>query len=187
VAFGTGVVVYYWLLAICLVAAFSNSIYAFSAALLDGRTVALDEFRGKVLLIVNTASKCGFTPQYAGLEALYREYRDRGLVVLGFPCNQFGRQEPGTAGEIASFCERNYGVSFPLFAKIDVNGENAHPLYRFLNRERPAGFRFLLGNRIRWNFTKFLVGRDGRVVARFGPRARPAGLAARIEELLRQG
>lgn len=161
-----------------------SPIYAFSAELLDGRTIALDQFRDKVLLIVNTASKCGFTPQYAGLEALYREYRDRGLVVIGFPCNQFGRQEPGTAGEIASFCERNYGVSFPIFAKIDVNGKNAHPLYRFLSREKPAEFGFLLGNRIRWNFTKFLVAREGRVEARFGPSAKPAGLAANIEALL---
>ncbi len=117
-ALGTGVAVCYWPLAIYLLAAFSNSIYAYSAELLDGRAVALDEFRDKVLLIVNTASKCGFTPQYAGLEALYREYRDRGLEVLAFPCNQFGRQEPGTAGEIASFCQRNYGVSFPIFAKV---------------------------------------------------------------------
>jgi glutathione peroxidase len=183
-AFGAGVVVYYWLLAVFLLAASSNSVYSFSAELLNGRNLPLDEFRGKVLLIVNTASKCGFTPQYAGLEALYREYRDRGLVVLGFPCNQFGGQEPGTAGEIASFCERNYGVSFPMFAKIDVNGKNAHPLYRFLNQERPARFRFLLGNGIRWNFTKFLVARSGRVAARFGPKAKPAGLAAGIEELL---
>jgi glutathione peroxidase len=165
----------------------TNSIYSFSAYLLDGRTVALDQFRGKVLLIVNTASKCGFTPQYAGLEALYRDSRDRGLVVLGFPCNQFGHQEPGSADEIASFCERNFGVSFPLFAKIDVNGKDAHPLYRFLSRERPAGLHFLLGNRIRWNFTKFLVSRDGRVAARFGPGAKPARLAAGIEELLNQG
>jgi glutathione peroxidase len=166
--------------------AVDSPIYGFSAELLDGRTTALVEFRGKVLLIVNTASKCGFTPQYAGLEALYREYRERGLVVLGFPCNQFGRQEPGTSGEIASFCESNYGVSFPMFAKIDVNGKNAHPLYRFLNQERPAGFRFLLGNGIRWNFTKFLVGRDGRVVERFGPRTNPAALALKIEALLNQ-
>jgi glutathione peroxidase len=164
--------------------AFSNSIYAFSAVLLGGRTLALNEFQGKVLLIVNTASKCGFTPQYAGLEALYRDYRDRGLVVLGFPCNQFGRQEPGSAGEIASFCERNYGVSFPIFAKIDVNGANAHTLYRFLSREKPAGLRFLLGNRIRWNFTKFLVGRNGRVAARFGPSTKPSELAAMIEDLI---
>jgi glutathione peroxidase len=161
-----------------------STIYTFGAELLDGRTVSLNEFRGKVLLIVNTASKCGFTPQYAGLEELYRKYRDRGLVVLGFPCNQFGRQEPGTAGEIVSFCERNFGISFPMFAKIDVNGENAHPLYRFLNREKPAGFRFLMSEGIRWNFTKFLVGRDGRVVERFGSRTKPAGLAASIEALL---
>ena len=139
------------------------------------------------MLIVNTASKCGFTPQYAGLEALYRQYRDRGLVVLGFPCNQFGRQEPGTAEEISSFCEREFGVSFPIFAKIDVNGKNAHPLYRYLSREKPAALSFLLGNRIRWNFTKFLVGRDGRVVARVGPSVKPAGLAASIEELLSEG
>ncbi|MGD0914261.1 MAG: glutathione peroxidase [Terracidiphilus sp.] len=164
--------------------ALSNSIYAFTAELLDGRTLSLAEFRGKVQLIVNTASKCGFTPQYAGLEQLYGKYRGRGLEILGFPCNQFGRQEPGTAAEIASFCQRNYGVSFPIFAKIDVNGANAHPLYRFLNREKPAPLRFLLGNRIRWNFTKFLVGRDGRVVERFGPRVKPAALASSIEALL---
>jgi glutathione peroxidase len=164
--------------------ALSNSIYAFTAELLDGRTLSLAEFRGKVQLIVNTASKCGFTPQYAGLEQLYGKYRGRGLEILGFPCNQFGRQEPGTAAEIASFCQRNYGVSFPIFAKIDVNGANAHPLYRFLNREKPAPLRFLLGNRIRWNFTKFLVGRDGRVVERFGPRVKPAALTSSIEALL---
>lgn len=164
----------------------ANSVYTFSAELLDGQAIRLEEFRGKVLLIANTASQCGFTPQYAGLEALYREYREQGLVVLGFPCNQFGRQEPGTADEIASFCKRSYGVSFPMFAKIDVNGTNAHPLYHFLNREKPARFRFLLGNGIRWNFTKFLVGRDGRVIDRFGPRVKPAELAVRIEELLNQ-
>ena len=183
-AFGTGVVVYYWLLAIWLLAALSNSVYEFTAELLDGRNISLEEFRDKVLLVVNTASKCGFTPQYAGLEALYRQYRDRGLVVLGFPCNQFGRQEPGTAGEIAAFCERNYGVSFPIFAKIDVNGKNAHPLYRYLNRVKPARFRWILGDGIRWNFTKFLIGPDGRVEARFAPSAKPASLAADIEVLL---
>jgi glutathione peroxidase len=162
----------------------ANSIYAFSAELLDGRTIAFDEFRGQVLLIVNTASKCGFTPQYAQLEELYRSYKDRGFVVLGFPCNQFGQQEPGTAEEIASFCERNFGVSFPVFTRIEVNGRNAHPLYRFLNQEKPARFRILLGDGIRWNFTKFLVACDGRVVARFGPRIKPAGLAPTIEQLL---
>jgi glutathione peroxidase len=163
------------------------SIYAFSAELLDGGTACLGEFRGKVLLIVNTASKCGFTPQYAGLESLYRSYKDRGLMVLGFPCNQFGRQEPGTAAEIGAYCARNFEVSFPMFAKIDVNGGNAHPLYRFLNRERPASMRWLLGDGIRWNFTKFLVDRDGHVEARFGPRVKPEGLASKIEEMLNKG
>ncbi len=161
-----------------------RTIYGFNAELLDGRTIALDEFRGQVLLIVNTASRCGFTPQYAQLEELYRRYKGRGFAVLGFPSNQFGKQEPGTAEEIASFCERNFGVSFPVFAKIDVNGKNAHPLYRFLNQEKPARFRILLGDGIRWNFTKFLVARDGRVVARFGSRDKPAGLAPSIEEML---
>ena len=164
----------------------STSIYAFTAPLLDGRTAALDQFRGKVLLIVNTASKCGFTPQYAGLEELYRQYRDRGLVVLGFPCNQFGRQEPGTAADIASFCKSNYGVSFPVFSKIDVNGKNADPLFRFLNQQKPATLRWLLGNGIRWNFTKFLVARDGRVAARFAPAVKPARLARNIEALLNE-
>jgi glutathione peroxidase len=115
-----------------------GGIYQFSAKLLDGGSVSLEQFRGQVLLIVNTASKCGFTPQYAGLEHLYRRYRERGLVVLGFPCNQFGRQEAGSEGEIGAFCEKNYGVSFPMFSKIDVNGKNAHPLYQFLKRNRPG-------------------------------------------------
>ncbi len=127
-----------------------------------------------MLLIVNTASLCGFTPQYAGLEALYRTYRDRGLEVLGFPCNQFGAQEPGTEAEIGAFCEKNYGVTFPLFAKIDVNGPNAHPLYRFLRKEKPGLFwRSSVPGAIRWNFTKFLVDRKGRVVARYGPAKKP--------------
>src|SRR5215472_9375200 len=133
-----------------------GSVYDFSAPLLDGRMVSLAQFGGKVLLIVNTASKCGFTPQYAGLEALYREYRERGLEVLGFPCNQFGAQEPGSADEIGTFCERNYGVSFPIFGKIDVNGESAHPLYQFLKKNKPGLFGT---GRIKWNFTKFLVNR----------------------------
>ncbi|HUB52613.1 MAG TPA: glutathione peroxidase [Terracidiphilus sp.] len=165
----------------------NNSIYAFTAELLNGRTISLDEFRGNVLLIVNTASKCGFTPQYAGLEALYRQYRDCGLKVLGFPCNQFGRQEPGTAGEIAAFCESSYGVSFPIFSKIDVNGKNAHPLFKFLNRQKPASLIWLLGDGIRWNFTKFLIGRDGRVEARFAPSVEPARLGPNIEALLGAG
>ena len=162
-------------------------IYSFNAELLEGGKVSLGEFRGKVLLIVNTASKCGFTPQYAGLEELYRRYRERGLVVLGFPCNQFGRQEPGSGEEIAQFCARNYGVSFPMFARIEVNGKNAHPLYQFLNHEKPAALSFLLGNGIRWNFTKFLVGRDGEVTARYGPRVRPDALKPAIEALLDRG
>jgi len=136
-----------------------GSIYEFSARMLDGRAVSLEAFRGRVLLIVNTASQCGFTPQYAGLEELYRTYKERGLEVLGFPCNQFGRQEPGPAGEIGAFCERNYGVSFPLFEKIDVNGAEAHPLYRFLKRNRPGMLGFVGLDGIRWNFTKFLVGK----------------------------
>ncbi len=162
----------------------ASNIYAFSAPLLNGRVVQFEEFRGRVLLIVNTASRCGFTPQYEGLETLYRAYRERGLAVLGFPSNQFGRQEPGTAAEIASFCQSNYGVSFPLFAKIEVNGADAHPLYRYLKRRRPGRFRALTGGRIPWNFTKFLVARNGEVVARYGPRTKPAELASQIETLL---
>ncbi len=159
----------------------AETIYDFSAPLLDGRTVSLAEFRGRVLLIVNTASQCGFTPQYAGLEELYRAQRGRGFEVLGFPCNQFGSQEPGSAEEIGAFCERNYGVSFPIFAKVDVNGESAHPLYRFLKESKPGVFG---SERIKWNFTKFLVDRAGRVVDRFAPATNPQEIAARIEELL---
>jgi glutathione peroxidase len=158
-----------------------GSVYAFTAPLLDGRMISLAEFKGRVLLIVNTASKCGFTPQYAGLEELYRAHRDRGFEVLGFPSNQFGAQEPGTAEEIGAFCERNYGVSFPMFGKIDVNGSAAHPLYEFLKASRPG----LLGSeRIKWNFTKFLVDRTGKVVDRFAPATKPQEIAGRIEELL---
>jgi glutathione peroxidase len=146
-----------------------------------GKPVPLERYRGKVLLIVNTASKCGFTPQYKGLEALYQKYRAKGFVVLGFPCNQFGAQEPGSAEEIGSFCEINYGVTFPLFAKIEVNGDAAAPLYRHLKREKPG----LLGSEaIKWNFTKFLVDREGRVVERFAPNTEPEALAADIEKLL---
>lgn len=159
----------------------SESIYAFRAPLLDGRTVSLEEFKGRVLLIVNTASKCGFTPQYAGLEQLYRASKDRGFVVLGFPCNQFGQQEPGTAGEIGTFCQQSYGVTFPMFDKIEVNGPGAHALYQFLKREKPG----LLGTRaIKWNFTKFLVDRSGRVVARYAPAKKPGDLTPAIERLL---
>jgi glutathione peroxidase len=162
----------------------ARTAYAFSAPLLDGRSVAFEEYKGRVLLIANTASLCGFTPQYAGLEALYRAYRDRGLVVLGFPCNQFGRQEPGASADIGAFCEKNYGVSFPVFAKIDVNGPHAHPLYRFLKKEKPGILGFLTGGRISWNFTKFLVGRNGSVVGRYGPAAEPQSLIHAIEHLL---
>jgi glutathione peroxidase len=157
------------------------TLYGFSASLLDGRTVSLAEFKGSVLLIVNTASKCGFTPQYAGLEELYRANRDRGFTVLGFPCNQFGEQEPGSSEEISAFCERNYGVSFPIFARIDVNGPSAHPLYQFLKETRPGLFG---SERIKWNFTKFLVDRNGNVVNRFAPATKPREIAARIDELL---
>jgi glutathione peroxidase len=158
-----------------------GSLYDFSAELLDGRTIRLADFKGRVLLVVNTASQCGFTPQYAALEELYRANKDRGFAVLGFPCNQFGAQEPGSAEEIADFCQRNYGVSFPIFSKIDVNGRMAHPLYRHLKRSR----RGLLGTqRIKWNFTKFLVDRSGEVVARFAPSTAPGDLAGRIESLL---
>lgn len=163
-----------------------RTIYDFSAPLLDGRDQSLAQFRGQVLLIVNTASQCGFTPQYAALESLHRTYRDRGFSVLGFPSNQFGSQEPGSDPEIAAFCETRFGVTFPVFAKIEVNGPAAHPLYRFLKQERP-GILGILGNgSIRWNFTKFLVNRNGRVTARFGPARKPETLVAEIERLLEQ-
>ena len=148
---------------------------------LDGQTVALSDFAGRVLLIVNVASRCGFTPQYAGLEALYRQYQDRGLTVLGFPCDQFGHQEPGDAAQIAQFCSLNYEVSFPMFAKVEVNGAGAHPLYQWLKKEAPG----LLGTEaIKWNFTKFLIDAQGRVVRRFAPTDTPASLAQHIEPLL---
>jgi glutathione peroxidase len=161
-----------------------ETVYAYSAETLDGQPKSLAEFRGKVLLIVNTASQCGFTPQYAGLEQLHRSYKDQGLAVLGFPCNQFGSQEPGAAEEIGTFCERNYGVSFPMFAKIDVNGENAHPLYRFLKKEKPGLLGPLGGGAIRWNFTKFLVDRNGKIVGRYASTTKPESLAKDIEKLL---
>ena len=159
----------------------AGSVYEFSAQLLDGRSVSLADFKGRVLLIVNTASKCGFTPQYAGLEELYRGRQERGFAVLGFPSNQFGAQEPGPAQEIATFCERTYGVTFPMFAKIDVNGPAAHPLYQYLKESRPGLFG---SKRIKWNFTKFLVDRTGKVVDRFAPATKPQEIAGRIEELL---
>jgi len=152
----------------------------FSARALDGRDVSLKAFDGMVLLIVNTASACGFTPQYKGLEELHRRFASRGFAVLGFPCNQFGNQEPGDSAQIATFCERNYGVTFPMFEKIDVNGETAHPLYKFLKSEKSG----LLGASIKWNFTKFLVDRSGQVVARHAPTTRPETLARDIEAQL---
>ena len=161
-----------------------QSVLAFSAETLDGRQASLAEFAGKVLLIVNSASQCGFTPQYAGLEKLYRTYKDRGFAVLGFPCNQFGGQEPGSAAEIGAFCEKNYGVSFPMFAKIDVNGEKAHPLYRLLKKENPGLLGPLGGGAIKWNFTKFLVDRNGRIVTRYASTTKPEALAKDIERLL---
>ena len=159
----------------------SGSIYEFEAVGIDGRPVRLADYRGRVLLIVNTASACGFTPQFAGLEALWNGYRERGLVVLGFPSNQFGHQDPGSNEEIASFCQKNYGVSFPMMAKIEVNGAGAHPLYRWLTKEA----RGILGTQvIKWNFTKFLVGRDGRVRKRYAPTDTPDSMRRDIEAAL---
>jgi glutathione peroxidase len=157
------------------------STYDFSARTLQGVDKPLTDYRGKVLLIVNVASRCGFTPQYTGLEALYRKYHERGFEVLGFPCNQFGSQEPGTEAEIGQFCSTTYDVSFPLFAKVDVNGDNAHPLYRHLKGEKPG----VLGTEaIKWNFTKFLVDRDGNVVKRYAPADKPEALEGDIAALL---
>ena len=156
-------------------------IHDIAARRLDGAERDLSEFKGKVLLIVNVASRCGFTPQYTGLEALYRKYRDRGFAVLGFPCNQFGAQEPGSEAEIGSFCSTTYDVTFPMFAKVDVNGAGAHPLYQHLKSERPG----VLGTEgIKWNFTKFLVDRQGNVVKRFAPNDKPEDISSDIEALL---
>ena len=158
-----------------------TAIFDYSAKTLDGKDVPPAEYRGQVLLIVNTASKCGFTPQYAGLETLYEKLHPRGLTVLGFPCNQFGKQEPGSESEIGAFCMKNYGVSFPMFAKIGVNGDTAHPLWRFLK----AAKRGILGTpAIKWNFTKFLVDRKGDVVARYAPLTKPETLEEPIAKLL---
>ncbi len=156
------------------------SLYDFSAPLPGGASQSMADYRGKVLLIVNTASKCGFTPQYEGLEELYRDYKDRGLEILAFPCNQFGAQEPGDAAEIANFCSLTYDVSFPVMAKIDVNGDGADPIFKHLKKEQTG----LLGSGIKWNFTKFLVGRDGKVVSRHAPTTKPEQLRKEIEKLL---
>jgi glutathione peroxidase len=155
-------------------------IYEFSARTLDGTETKLEAFRGKVLLIVNTASKCGFTPQYAGLEELQKTYGPRGFAVLGFPCDQFGHQEPGNEAEIASFCTTKYDVTFPMFSKIEVNGANAHPLWAWLKKEKTG----ILGGAIKWNFTKFLIGRDGEVLERFPPLTTPSALTPKIESAL---
>jgi glutathione peroxidase len=155
-------------------------IYDFSAKLNDGSDQSLADYKGKVLLIVNTASKCGFTPQYKGLQELYAKYHDKGFEILGFPCDQFGHQEPGNDEEIKSFCELHYGVTFPLFAKIEVNGNKAHPLYKFLKSEKGG----LLGDNIKWNFTKFLLDKQGTVVERFAPQTTPEKIATDIEREL---
>jgi len=158
-------------------------LYKLSANLNNGEKKSLDDYAGKVLLIVNTASKCGFTPQYKGLQELYEQYQKSGFEVLGFPCDQFGHQEPGSEDEIKSFCETNYGVTFPLFQKIDVNGENAHPVFKYLKSEKGG----LFGDAIKWNFTKFLVDRDGRVIDRYPPTTPPSAIAHDIERLLAEG
>jgi len=158
-----------------------TTVYEFSATTIDGKTRKLADYKGKVLLVVNTASKCGFTPQYKGLEALYEKYKSKGLVVLGFPSNQFGQQEPGPDDEIAEFCEMNFGVTFPLFSKVDVNGDAAHPLFKYLTSTKKG----LLGSEaIKWNFTKFLIGRDGNVVERYAPTTKPEDLEGDIERVL---
>lgn len=159
----------------------SNTIYDFSAANIAGKSVELADFKGKVVLIVNTASKCGFTPQFAGLESLYEKYKDKNFVILGFPCNQFGAQEPGSANEIQEFCQLNYGVKFPMFGKIDVNGANAHPLYKFLTSTKPG----ILGTEgIKWNFTKFLIDKNGEPVKRYASTTKPEDIVGDIEKLL---
>ena len=157
------------------------TVYDFDARDISGRDIPLSRFKGQVLLVVNTASKCGFTPQFGGLEELHKTYAGKGLAVLGFPCNQFGSQDPGADGEIESFCQVNYGVSFPMMSKIDVNGPQAHPLYKWLSAEAPG----LLGSKsIKWNFTKFLVGKDGKVIRRYAPTDKPADLAKDVEAAL---
>jgi glutathione peroxidase len=159
----------------------ASTVYDFEARQINGQPIALSAFRGKVVLIVNTASQCGFTPQFGGLEELHKAHAGKGLVVLGFPCNQFGAQDPGADSDIATFCQVNYGVSFPMMSKIDVNGPSAHPLYQWLCGEAPG----LLGSKsIKWNFTKFLVGKDGRVIKRYAPLDKPQALAGDIEAAL---
>ncbi|HDR8247383.1 glutathione peroxidase [Bacillus cereus group sp. Bce039] len=156
-------------------------VYDFSAKTITGEEKSLKDYKGKALLIVNVASKCGFTPQYKGLQEVYDKYKDQGLEILGFPCNQFGGQEPGTEADITSFCELNYGVNFPMFAKVDVKGDKAHPLYTYMTEQAPG----LLGMKaVKWNFTKFLIGKDGKVVGRFAPQTKPVDLEVEIERVL---
>ncbi|PFC89422.1 glutathione peroxidase [Bacillus anthracis] len=157
------------------------TVYDFSTKTITGEDKSLKDYEGKALLIVNVASKCGFTPQYKGLQEVYDKYKDKGLEILGFPCNQFGGQEPGTEADITSFCELNYGVNFPMFAKIDVKGDKAHPLYTYMTEQAPG----LLGMKaVKWNFTKFLIGKDGKVVGRFAPQTKPMDLEVEIEKVL---
>ena len=154
--------------------------YNLKATSIEGEEIWMHNYSGKVIIVVNTASECGFTPQFEGLEKLYQKYKDRGLVILGFPCNQFGKQDPGNDQEIQAFCQRNYGVTFQMFSKIDVNGENTHPIYRYLKANK-GGF---LGKKIKWNFTKFLIDRNGQVVGRFGSSVKPSSLEKDVLELL---
>lgn len=156
------------------------NVYDFSAKTIIGEKKSLAEYKGNVLLIVNTVSECGFTPQFQGLQKLYDQYHNKGFAILGFPCNQFGGQDPGTNQEISSFCETNFGVTFPMFEKIDVKGEHAHPLFTYLTQEAKG----VLANQIKWNFTKFLVNRDGRIMDRFAPQTKPESLQKKIEALL---
>ncbi|WP_423819090.1 glutathione peroxidase [Salinimicrobium sp. TIG7-5_MAKvit] len=157
-----------------------SQFYNFTAKDLQANDVSMEQYKGKVVLIVNTASECGLTPQFEGLEALYKNYRDQGLEILGFPCNQFGKQEPGDEKSIAEGCVVNYGVTFPMFSKIEVNGDNAHPLFKYLKKELGS----ILGSKIKWNFTKFLIDRDGKPVKRFAPTTKPSGLEKDIKKLL---
>ncbi|MDM8002794.1 MAG: glutathione peroxidase [Bacteroidota bacterium] len=160
-----------------------QNFYQFKAKSLQGKEISMEDYRGKVVLVVNTASKCGFTPQYEGLEALYRKYRDNGLVILGFPCNQFANQEPGDEKSIAEGCLVNYGVTFPMFSKVDVNGESAHPLFKYLTGELGSIF----GSKVKWNFTKFLIDRNGKPVKRFAPVTKPENMEESIKKVLAKG
>jgi len=159
-----------------------ETFYGFSAKSLQGKEIGMENYRGKIILVVNTASKCGFTPQYAGLEELYRKYKDQGLVILGFPCNQFGHQEPGDEKQIYDECLVNYGVSFQMFSKIDVNGNNAHPIFKYLKDKLPG----IIGRKIKWNFTKFLIDQNGKPVKRFSSVTEPLKIVSHIEKLLKQ-